>query len=75
MEYLTKLRLYLDFYLISSLLYRLLLKLDGSDVYSTPWFIFVKNALNNIDSCGICKTKRQDLQEPTRPLSLVETGC
>ena len=38
---------------ISSILYRLLLKLHVLDACTSPWLKFVKNRLNNIGSSGI----------------------
>ena len=38
---------------ISSLLYRLLLKIHVSDVYTSLWLTFVKNPLNDIGLSGI----------------------
>ena len=38
---------------ISSILYRLLLKLHVLDVYKSPWLRFVKGTLNNIGLSGV----------------------
>ena len=38
---------------ISSILYRLLLKLHVLDAYTSPWLQFVKDTLNNIGLSGI----------------------
>ena len=38
---------------ISSILYKLLLKLHVLDLYTSPWLMFVKDTLNNIGLSGV----------------------